>query len=267
METNLNRYEKDLDRLIVEGNLLYYALIVEYYPEKDEIKKQFGKKYDDLKNKIGTFSEKYQTWYSESLECLRQILPSRIDDFVGYYKSQTKRKDLTYANYTISDCLQGLEVTAGLYGQKVVGPDAAISIFKQQLNIIKSLKRKFGSSLFEIRALVQADLFDSELDAARELNKKGFIRGAGAVAGVVLESHLSQVCDSHKIRITKKKPTINDFNQLLKDNEVIETPTWRFIQHLGDLRNLCDHNKKREPKKEEIEELINGVEKITKTLF
>jgi len=47
----------------------------------------------------------------------------------------------------------------------------------------------------------------------------------------------------------------------------IETPTWRFIQHLSDLRNLCDHNKDREPTKDEVNELIVGVTKITKTLF
>lgn len=120
--------------------------------------------------------------------------------------------------------------------------------------------------MFDIKQLVQADLFDSELEAAKELNKKGFIRGAGAVAGVVLENHLSQICENHKIKVIKK-PRINDLNQLLKDNNVIEIHDWRFIQHLADLRNLCDHSKKREPKKEEVEDLINGTEKITKTIF
>lgn len=67
------------------------------------------------------------------------------------------------------------------------------------------------------------DFFDSELDAARELNKKGFVRGAGAIAGVVLEGNLAQICDINKITIRKKHPTINDFNQLLKDNNIIET--------------------------------------------
>ena len=47
--------------------------------------------------------------------------------------------------------------------------------------------------------LVQADLFDNELDAAAELNDKGFRRAAGAVAGVVLEEHLETVCEQHNI--------------------------------------------------------------------
>lgn len=44
-------------------------------------------------------------------------------------------------------------------------------------------------------------------------------------------------------------------------------PTWRKIQHLGDIRNLCDHNKDREPKNEEVEELIAGVETVIKTVY
>ena len=114
--------------------------------------------------------------------------------------------------------------------------------------------------------IVQADLFDNELDAAQELNRKGFVRGAGAIAGVVLEKHLGHVFSKHGLKTRKKVPSINDYNQLLKDNSVIDTATWRFIQHLGDLRNLCNHIKDREPTIEEVNDLIEGVSKITKTL-
>jgi len=54
---------------------------------------------------------------------------------------------------------------------------------------------------------------------------------------------------------------------MLKNGSVIDTPMWRFIQHLGDIRNLCDHNKDRDPTKEEVEDLISGVQKVIKTLF
>jgi hypothetical protein len=114
---------------------------------------------------------------------------------------------------------------------------------------------------------VQADLFDSELAAARELLKKGFLRGAGVIAGVVLEGHLSQVCFNHQVTIKKKSPTISDFYDLLKNNDVLDVPQWRLMQRLGDLRNLCGHKKEREPKKDEVTELIDGIEKVTKTLY
>ncbi len=152
-------------------------------------------------------------------------------------------------------------------GEDRAGPSAAISRFRQQAAILKSCRARFESSLFEIRQLVQADLLDSELDAAQELSKHRFTRAAGALAGVVLEKHLAQVCDNHLVKITKVKPTTNDLNEALKAADVIEVPTWRFVQHLADIRNLCDHNKNKEPSQEQVEEMIAGVGKISKTVF
>jgi hypothetical protein len=115
--------------------------------------------------------------------------------------------------------------------------------------------------------MVQADLFDSELDAARELHKYRFVRAAGALAGVVLERHLKQICANHSIKVAKKAPTIADLNNALKDADVIEIPQWRFIQHLADIRNLCDHSKEKEPTVEQVDDLIGGVMKVIKMLF
>lgn len=272
MTSNLEKYKKDLEQLITEGDSLLNAIQFECCPKEFETqaKKIFNEKqYSELLKNLPSFIEKYQYWYSESLSIIKLLLPDRMNDFVKLYEKPKGRKKINYDSYVIEDYLQGLTLTTtrGVYKEKVVGPDAAIPQFQQQLTILKSVKRRFENSLFDIKQLVQADLFDSEFDAVRELNKKGFTRGAGAVAGVVLESHLSQVCENHKIKVAKKNSTINDFNQLLKDNEVIEMPTWRFIQRLADLRNLCDHKKQRDPKAEDIDELIEGVEKITKILF
>jgi len=66
---------------------------------------------------------------------------------------------------------------------------------------------------------------------------------------------------------TPKHSTISQLNELLKKNNVTEMATWRFIQHLGDLRNLCDHKKSEDPTKDQIYELVEGVRKITKTVF
>ena len=59
-----------------------------------------------------------------------------------------------------------------------MGPEGAIPHFRQQLAILTAVRARFESSLFDIRHLVMADLFDSELDAAETLAKKNFLRGA-----------------------------------------------------------------------------------------
>ena len=87
------------------------------------------------------------------------------------------------------------------------------------------------------------------------------------MAGVVLEGHLSAVCENHAIKIIKKNPCIGDYNDKLKADGIYDTPTWRTIQQLGDIRNLCGHKRDREPTKDEVEALISGVERVIKTVF
>lgn len=262
---NLQKYEEDLEILITKGGQLYNAMLYACHPE--QVKKQLGEKADDFIKNLPKFEEIYQSWYSESLAIIRQLLPDRLGDFERLFAKPKSRKEISYENYVVEDYLQGLTLTRGWDKEVVVDKSAAIPKFEQQLNILKAVKQRFKSSLFDIKQLVQADLLDSELDAAQELNKNGFARGAGAVVGVVLESHLLQVCDNHGLKISKKDPTIGDLNDLLKTNNVIETSIWRQIQHLADIRNKCDHKKSTEPTTEEIYDLIDGVKKISKTIF
>jgi hypothetical protein len=269
MLPNLDSYKKDLDSLLFKGEQLHLAMQQECFPKEMESahKKQFGAKAKDIIKALPSFAEAYQSWYSEARVLVKQLLPDRLSDFVRHYEKPKPRKDITYENYRIEDHLQGLNITRGWEKEKVVGPDAAIPHFRQQLAILKSVKARFESSLFDIRQLVQADLFDSELDASKELAKNKFTRAAGALAGVVLERHLAQVCDNHSIKVTKKAPGIADLNNALKDANVIDVPQWRFIQHLADIRNLCDHNKKSEPTADQVDDLVAGVMKVSKTLF
>ena len=239
MESKIDKYKLDIQQLINDG---------------ETILKKLNTTYDLVQLK-----QEFEIWYTESFALIKVVLPDRINDFSKmYYNDKTKNGLMTY--------FQHIPSMLDEWGDSTI-IDQVKSVLDSQIGILKSCEKRFESSLFDIKQLLQADIFDSELDAARELNKKGFLRAAGAISGVVLEGHLKQVCINHNIVIKKTNPTISDFNQLLKDNEIIETHDWRFIQRLGDIRNLCDHKKQREPTKEEIEELIKGVEKIIKTLF
>jgi len=271
MTSNVDRYKKDLDALIARGDDLELAIEADCFPTEIEkaLQKAHGAKAKQILRSLPSFRGAYQPWYSEAKALVQQLLPNRLADFVGHYEAPKPRKQLTADTYRVVDCLLGLTATREFRGEttKIVGPEAGVPHFRQQLAIVKSMQARFGSSLFDIRQLVQADLFDSELEAAQELARNKFLRAAGAVAGVVLERHLAQVSGNHNVTVTKKAPTISDLNDTLKAADVIDIPQWRFVQHLADIRNLCDHNKASEPTAEQVNDLIAGVMKVTKTIF
>jgi hypothetical protein len=226
-QSNLEKYRVDLKKLIDSGDMLHMGVQHEYHPKEfaDAYKKDGGNaKYEDYVKKLPRFSFGYQRWYSEALAVVKQLIPDRLSDFTRLYEKPKTRKEITYENYMIEDLLQGLAVTRSSDKRVLVNGAAAIPRFAQQVEILKSAQGRFESSLFDIRQLVQADLFDSELEVARELHKNKFLRAAGAVTGVVLEKHLAQVCANHNISVSKKNPTIGDFNDLLRNGNVIETP-------------------------------------------
>lgn len=269
MATNLDRFRADLDKLVTLGHRLEISMMREITGNEDFLKsireKLDKKKYKGFIDGLPNFRTKYEEWYSEGLALLRQLLPDRVGNFISLYEKPKTRKEISYGNYVIQDYMQGLQVTS-FGGEIKVATSAALPQFRQQLAILEAAKKRFDSSLFEIRQLVQADLMDSEIDAARELLKRGFARAAGALAGVVLEKHLAQVCLNHKIVVSKKNATINDLNELLKASNAIDTAQWRHISLLGDLRNLCSHKKEKEPTTEQVTDLVDGVVKIIKTV-
>jgi hypothetical protein len=254
--SEVDKFKKDLQRLIREGFNLALAMQKEVNPSNH----LNSTPPEDKNRKLPDFHLGYQAWYSEALALLMQVLPERVVDFRSYYSSSTVRKSFHAENYTISDFLRGIT-------SPQVGLSGALLPMFQQYQIIKGLENRFSSTLYDIKTLVHADLLDDELNAADELNENGYQRGAGALAGVALEGHLATVCSRHGITIKKKDPAISDLNDALKSASVIETATWRFVQHLGDLRNKCDHKKTAEPTKVEVTELIAGVRKITKTVL
>lgn len=261
------KYEEDINSLVVKGDEMYKGLIYELRDEKDSVYKSLSKQDKELFKNF-SFSDKYHAWYNESLRLIVQLMPERLEDFKDYYKC--KRKLLTFETYTISDYLGDISLGDHLMWNQVtteMGKNPAVVKFRQQLDIVKSLKERFNSSLYDIKSLLQADLFNNELDGAKELLKNGFTRAAGAICGVVLEKHLKDICDLRGLKLTKKCPHISDYNDVLHNNNIIDVAEFRRIQLAGDLRNQCDHSKEKEPTKDDIEELISTTAKIIANVF
>jgi len=187
----------------------------------------------------------YQGWYSSCCALLEQ----------NYNKERTSEFKSEYEN-NIKTILSSNYITRNTEYK-------FIDSFKNQASILNALPLYLEHRLSDIELTVASVLMDDGLLEAEYLIKKGFIRAAGALAGVVLERHLKMRCDKNEPKLKyPKNANISKLNDILKDNNSLDIPEWRKIQYLGDIRNKCDHDKKVEPKKEEVTELISKVEEM-----
>ena len=184
-----------------------------------------------------------------------------MEEFLDQYRPDPRRKDLNALNYKLQDYFQGLS------GRNFESVGRFSANFQHQITIAESIFETFDQRLANVEAVVQGDLFLHELEAAEELVSKGYRRAAGALAGVTLEAHLRKICKDREIKFTKKTLTISDYNDLLKNENFVDMPTWRLIQRLGDIRNLSTHAKDREPTKDEVVDLISGTRKLIAELM
>ena len=216
----------------------------------------------EKKNSI-KFGITYQTWYSRACKVVELLGNERLDEFISYYRIDSKRKTLDVGNYVIQDYVKNI----GPGGPRHFDTDSvARRRVINQLQILKSLESRIDSILQDVKGHLLAEIQDSELKVADQLRKVS-LRAAGTLAGVVLEGHLQRVTQNHNITIRKKTPTIADLNNPLKSAGVYDNPTWRKIQLLADIRNLCSHKKGREPTDAEVVELISGVNTVIKSIF
>ena len=219
--------------------------IEQLYNDGMEIKKQ-------LREKNQT---EYQVWYSKCIILIKQLIPDRYDEFVGSYGNKKERGVHTWL------------YDYGSWEEEKYDYYYALKCFETQIGIIKSALDIIDYKMKDIISLLEAELFDDELLSAQNLLNKGYLRAAGAICGVVLESHFKTIMKNHNLVATKSDMAISDYNDLFKKEGIYDVPKWRNIQYLGDIRNLCDHSKDREPTKDEVEELLNGTIRTIKTVF
>jgi hypothetical protein len=262
MSQNSDKLKGELESLISEGEQLRLSLM-QTYKENSHLK-IYDKHLKDIDvSNLPSFYYSYEKWYTYSLLYVKKFVPDRIKDFTDLYRNND-RKDPTLDTYTISDTILGM-----VYPGMTIENISSVSVIKvrQQISILKSVYTLIDSFIHNMEFELQANIFDSELDASKELWKNGFLRASGVICGVILEKHLKQVCVAHQIKISKKNPTFNDLAESLKNNGIIDVPDWRRIQLMADIRNICCHDKEDEPTKDQVKDLLDGTDKIIKTIF
>jgi len=128
---------------------------------------------------------------------------------------------------------------------------------KQLAAVFMAAKEDFeGGYLISFRNLVQAEVFDSELDQSRELLAGNYKVAAAVIAGVVLETTLRQMCLDRNLPIGKLDRMNADLAKAGRYNSLVQ----KRITALADLRNQAAHGHAAAFTNVDVADMINYVE-------
>lgn len=134
--------------------------------------------------------------------------------------------------------------------------------FKALQAIFLATKEDFeGGYLSSYRAMVQAEVFDTELEQAQELFNNGYHVAAAVIAGVVLETALRELCDREKISHGK----IDKMNADLAKIGVYSKNVQKQITAQAGIRNSAAHGNLSEFSKNDVEQMIPAIAKFLET--
>jgi hypothetical protein len=203
---------------------------------------------------------KYEAWYTKALPVVQKQIPERLEDFVSAYK-RNRSAAVNESTYTIQDYLLGIKANPSskadfnyaLLGQRLI---------LRQVGILSSLLRSKHVSERTPDALLMAEFYNRALDQAQELFGTGEYAPAGVVAGALLENYLKWLWRRRNVRVDEKQVSLAEMNDFLYKFQTYKHTTMIRIQGLIPLAESCLDLQKKNPSKEDIEELIGGLRKV-----
>ena len=142
--------------------------------------------------------------------------------------------------------------------------DTNISILNRLIPILRAAEDDLKNGfLITIKQLVQADVFDSELEQAKSLLQNGYKNAAAVIAGTVLETAIKEICLNNGIELDRKKLT--HLNDELAKAGIYNKLQQKQITALADIRNNAAHGDYDQFTQEHVERMIEDIEKFLLT--
>lgn len=210
----------------------------------------------------------YRKRFGELLNQLEDLLASkssRYDNFTEKHREEIDSNEfiewkVKTRNLLSKSCGKDSEHYIEFSETDVVG------MYGTYLSTLKRLKAVFvaakedyeGGYMRTTRSLIQAEVFDSELEQAQELLRLGYKTPAAVVAGVVLETALRELCDQKEICHGKLDKMNADLFKSGKYNKLQQ----KRITALADIRNSAAHGKSNEFSETDVESMIQDIERF-----
>lgn len=204
----------------------------------------------------------YQKWYSQVQQLIIRHLPNRSNELENLYYTKPTKHDSDADAWLYSGIRSYLRTTPDWDVEASFRRRFEADI-EQQRGLLLAIPEVLQLQALTISALVTADLVEGELNEASLLLEHGFVRAAGAVAGVALEAHLKLLHDQANLTYTNKDTIIPLATRLRKADFITLGDEKKCIA-MSETRNNCDHKNKSDPTTEEVRELIEDVKKFVK---
>jgi hypothetical protein len=115
-----------------------------------------------------------------------------------------------------------------------------------------------GGYCSSVRSMIQAEVFDSELDQATELLNNGYHSAAAVIAGVVLETTIRQLCDVEGIGHGKLDKMNSDLAKAGRYNVLVQ----KQVTALADVRNKAAHGQNDQFSNDDVKNMIAEVSRF-----
>ncbi len=142
------------------------------------------------------------------------------------------------------------------------GSESNSYFFKDCFGVLQAAKSDFDDGLlFDLRAVVAAEVLGDFIDQAEVLFEAGYYGAAVSVAGAVLEDALRKLCTARNLPVPEKT-TIGALNADLARAGVYEKLVFKRIIALADLRNDADHGHFDKVSKDDAGDMVRYVRRF-----
>jgi hypothetical protein len=131
--------------------------------------------------------------------------------------------------------------------------------FAHCFGVVEAAQRDFEAGvLFDIRALISAELLGDFTEQAETLLSTNYYVPAASLSGAVLEDILRKLCEKHQVPIPSSTK-IDRLNADLARANVYDKLVQKRITALADIRNNADHGHFDKFTKADVEDMVKWV--------
>jgi len=210
----------------------------------------------------------YKRRFEELLSQLEELLASKQSKYDSFSERQKEEIDSNAFLEWKVKAQNLLSKSCGKESEHYVefSENDGVGMYGTYYSTLKRLRAVFlaakedyeGGYLRSTRSLIQAEVFDSELEQAGELLKLGYKAPAAVVAGVVLETTLRELCDQENLAHGK----LDKMNSDLAKAGIYNKLQQKRVTALADIRNSAAHGKPDEYSADDVKAMIQDIERF-----